>query len=108
MMSWPVVMTTWVTVGWRNQAGVLSTVDAVTAATPMAAMHHGQLPECSALNMFLGNIGGCIGETSYYSTKIKYDVFYHWYVCNGKVCGSNIQDCQACFSADCMPYLYVS
>lgn len=64
LMSWPVVMTTWVTVGWRNQAGVLSTVDAVTAATPMAAMHHGQLPECSALNMFLGNIGGCIGETS--------------------------------------------
>ena len=57
-------MSTWVKVGWENQAGVLSTVDAVTAATPLAAMHQGQMPEASILDMFLGNIGGCIGETS--------------------------------------------
>ena len=64
MMSWPVAMTTWVTVGWKNQAGLLSTVDAVTAATPLTAMHQGQMPEVSVLDMFLGNVGGCIGETS--------------------------------------------
>ena len=64
LMSWPVSMTTWVKAGWENQAGLLSTVDTVTAATPLAAMHQGQLPETSVLDMFLGNVGGCIGETS--------------------------------------------
>ena len=64
LMSWPVAMTTWVKAGWENQAGLLSTVDAVTAATPMAAMHQGQLPQSSILDMVLGNIGGCVGETS--------------------------------------------
>ena len=64
LFSWPVAMSTWVKVGWEHQAGVLSTVDAVTAATPLAAMHQGQMPEASILDMFLGNIGGCIGETS--------------------------------------------
>ena len=64
MFSWPVAMTTWVKVGWQNQPGLLSTVDAVTAATPLAAMHQKQLPQDSLLNAFLGNIGGCIGETS--------------------------------------------
>ena len=64
MFSWPVAMSTWVKVGWENQAGLLSTADAVTAATPLAAMHQGQLPAESILDMFLGNIGGCIGETS--------------------------------------------
>ena len=64
MFSWPVAMSTWVKVGWENQAGLLDTADAVTAATPLAAMHQGQLPESSIMDMFLGNIGGCIGETS--------------------------------------------
>ena len=64
LFSWPVAMSTWVKVGWEHQAGVLSTVDAVTAATPLAAMHQGQMPGASILDMFLGNIGGCIGETS--------------------------------------------
>lgn len=64
MFSWPVAMSTWVKVGWENQAGILDTVDAVTAATPLASMHQGQLPENSLLEMFLGNVGGCIGETS--------------------------------------------
>ena len=64
LMSWPVAMTTWVMVGWENQVSLLSTVDAVTAATPMAALHQGQMPESSVLHMFLGNVGGCIGETS--------------------------------------------
>ena len=64
MFSWPVLMSNWVKVGFDNAAGLLSTADAVTAATPMSAMHQGALPEESILDMFLGNIGGCIGETS--------------------------------------------
>ena len=64
LFSWPVLMSNWVKVGFINAAGLLSTADAVTAATPLAVMHQGALPEESILDMFLGNIGGCIGETS--------------------------------------------
>ena len=64
LFSWPVLMSNWVKVGFDNAAGLLSTADAVTAATPMSAMHQGALPEESILDIFLGNIGGCIGETS--------------------------------------------
>ena len=64
MFSWPVAMSTWVKVGWSNQAGILSTADAVTAATPLSFMHQGQLPDVSVLDAFVGNVGGCIGETS--------------------------------------------
>ena len=64
LFSWPVLMSNWVKVGFDSAAGLLSTADAVTAATPMSAMHQGALPEESILDMFLGNIGGCIGETS--------------------------------------------
>ena len=64
MFGWPVLMTNWVKVGFENAAGILSTADAVTAATPMAALHQGQMPEESILDLFLGNVGGCIGETS--------------------------------------------
>lgn len=65
LFSWPVIMSNWVKVGFGNAAGLLSTADAVTAATPLAVMHQQKmLPEESILDMFLGNIGGCIGETS--------------------------------------------
>ena len=64
MFGWPVLMTNWVKVGFENAAGIFSTADVVTAATPLAAMHQGQMPEASLLDMFLGNVGGCIGETS--------------------------------------------
>ena len=64
MFSWPVLMSNWVKVGFENAAGIFSTADAVTAATPLAAMHQGAMPEDSLLNMFLGSVGGCIGETS--------------------------------------------
>ena len=64
MFSWPAIMTTWVKVGFENSAGILSTVDAVTAATPLAAMHQGYMPEASLMDMFLGNVGGSLGETS--------------------------------------------
>ena len=64
LFSWPAAMSTWVKVGWEKQAGLLSTADAVTAATPLAAMHRYEMPADSILDMFLGNVGGCIGETS--------------------------------------------
>lgn len=64
MFSWPVLMSNWVKVGFENAAGLFSTADAVTAATPLANMHQGMMPEDSILDIFLGNVGGCIGETS--------------------------------------------
>ena len=64
MFSWPVAMSTWVKVGWANQASVFSTTDIVTEATPLANMHQGLMPDVSIMDMFWGNIGGCIGETS--------------------------------------------
>ena len=64
MFSYPALMTRWVKPGFSNAAGLFSTVDAVTGATPLAQMGQGNLPESSVLDMFLGNIGGCIGETS--------------------------------------------
>ena len=64
MFSWPVLMNTWVKVGFQNAAGMFSTADIVTAATPMASMHQGQLPSESVLDLFLGNVGGSLGETS--------------------------------------------
>ena len=64
MFSWPVLMSTWVKVGFSNAASVFSAADAVTAATPLANMHQGIMCEESLLDLFLGNVGGCIGETS--------------------------------------------
>ncbi len=58
MASWPVQMTT-----WKDPAGI---ADAVSSATPLAILKGtettGSLP--GLMDMFLGNIGGCIGETS--------------------------------------------
>ena len=64
MFSWPVLMSTWVKVGFENAASPFGTADAVTAATPLANLHQGILCEESTLDLFLGNVGGCIGETS--------------------------------------------
>ncbi len=56
MASWPVQMTTWTAPG----------VDAVSTATPLGIIAEGgatsQLPDI--FSAFVGNIGGCIGETS--------------------------------------------
>ena len=64
MFSWPALMTRWVVPGFGNAAGLLSTTDAVTGATPLAQMGQGTLPDATLGELFLGNIGGCIGETS--------------------------------------------
>ena len=62
MFSWPALMTTWVKPGFSNAAGLWNTADAVTGATPLAQMAEGQLPKLGEL--LIGNVGGCIGETS--------------------------------------------
>ena len=64
MFSWPVLMSTWVKPGFANAAGIFSTADAVTAATPLANMHQGIMCEESIMELFIGTVGGCIGETS--------------------------------------------
>ena len=63
LFSYPVLMTTWPAV--RTALKVFgSNVDAVTAATPMASLHQGLLPEVSLLDCLVGNVGGSLGETS--------------------------------------------
>lgn len=66
MLCYPIDMTTWVLPGVSNWAGLGMSVDATTGATPMSAdfMHNGLLPDSTLLDMFVGNIGGCIGEIS--------------------------------------------
>ena len=62
LFSYPVLMTHWTDPGLQN---ILWIPDAVSSATPLASMHQGVLPEnVTILDMFLGNVGGCIGETS--------------------------------------------
>ena len=70
MFSWPVLMSTWVKPGFANAAPVvgptvgLGAADIVTAATPLANMHQGIMCEESIGQLFIGTVGGCIGETS--------------------------------------------
>ena len=64
MFSWPVLMSTWIKPGFANAAGLFSTADAVTAATPLANMHQGIMCEETIGQLFIGTVGGCIGETS--------------------------------------------
>lgn len=66
MVSFPTAMTNWVLpFEWKNDA------DAITGATPLVlrdmtpeklAEINQEIPSC--LDLFLGNTGGCIGETS--------------------------------------------
>ena len=66
MFSWPVLMSTWIKVGFENSASLLANVDIETAATPLAAMHQGTFDPAAGtiMDLFLGNVGGCLGETS--------------------------------------------
>ena len=64
MFSWPVLMNNWVAPGFKKAAGIFSTVDAVTAATPMSSLHAGVMPTQSITDLFVGNVGGSLGETS--------------------------------------------
>lgn len=57
LASWALAMTTW-------QAPMGSQVDAVSFATPLAAYANGAEALPSYMDLFVGRIGGCIGETS--------------------------------------------
>ena len=58
----PVYLTRYLEAGTKLSINV--PVDAVAGATPLHDMVMGTLPETSLMNMFIGNIGGCIGEVS--------------------------------------------
>ncbi len=64
LFSWPVLMTTWMVPRSYTSFFNLGAVDAVSGATPLAAMAQGRLPDVSLLNCFLGLKGGSIGEVS--------------------------------------------
>lgn len=51
LTSWPVAMTTW-------------TLDGVSGATPLAMIKNGFGDIPSLMDLFIGRVGGCIGETS--------------------------------------------
>ncbi len=61
LASWPVLMTRFVE---PLSAGIFSAADVISGATPLAVIKGaaGELPPI--LDMFTGNIAGCIGETS--------------------------------------------
>ncbi len=63
LASWPVLMTRW---AMPHTTGFFIDADLVSSATPLAILKSGEvageLP--SLLDMFLGNMGGCLGETS--------------------------------------------
>ncbi len=63
MVSFPTAMTKWlVPMGWLKE-GALN-VDATTSATPLALIANGEVDSLPTyLDMFLGNRGGCLGET---------------------------------------------
>lgn len=71
LFSWPVAMTKWVAPLSYGSFFHLSTADAVTRATPLAALKGGALPEgVSLLQAFLGNVGGSMGEVSAFALML--------------------------------------
>ena len=72
MLSYPVPMTTWALPGKENWASMGSVgADVATGATPLSVdfMKGGLIPQIngadvSLADMFIGNIGGCVGEVS--------------------------------------------
>ena len=63
LLLWPASLTRYAPVG--AELPLLSiAADGVTSATPLHSMVMPSLPEASLADMFLGNIGGCIGEVS--------------------------------------------
>jgi len=81
MLSYPIYMTKWLKPGTANWWGIAESVnnavgDALTAATPMGAMHgstvaapmlpwaEGAGAASGLADLFIGNVGGCVGEVS--------------------------------------------
>lgn len=57
LIGFPSMMTSWV----EPQAGQFLACDAMTGATPLGAQG---AAVASNMNLFIGNVGGCLGETS--------------------------------------------
>lgn len=64
MLLFPACLTRFPALGTALPLGELSPADVVTGATPLHHMQMPALPEATLADMFLGRIGGCIGETS--------------------------------------------
>lgn len=62
LISFPAAMTTWPVPDQLTLLG--DNVDALTAATPLAYIKEGIFTTFTEMEMFLGNIGGSLGETS--------------------------------------------
>ncbi len=74
LFSWPMLMTTFVKPFitpmlpifrdpiFTNGAELPDYIDTITTATPLASLKTGALPDLSISDMFIGNMGGCIGE----------------------------------------------
>ncbi len=60
MLAWTGEMTVFPAAYDRVPLGV----DAVASATPLVALKQGAMPDASLLELFLGQVGGCIGEIS--------------------------------------------
>lgn len=75
LFSWPVIMTTWPLAGvqlplWGD------ITDAMTGATPLAALKSGVLPNEMLQDLFLGQISGSMGEIS--AIVLLLGGFYLW------------------------------
>ena len=66
LFSWASEMTVFSAPGNRisSLAVTLGDADVVAGATPLASLNSGTLPPDTLGDMFIGNIGGCIGEIS--------------------------------------------
>ena len=66
MFAWPESMGAFSKFGARLSSFAVNNevTDAVSAATPLASLKSGELPQDSFFDMFLGNTAGCIGEVS--------------------------------------------
>ncbi len=62
LTSWAQPMTTWVKP--FQQVKMFSNTDAVTSATPLSVIKEGAGVLPSYMDMFLGKVGGCMGEVS--------------------------------------------
>lgn len=62
LFAWPNEMGTFPAFG--TKLTTLSSADIVASATPLASLKAGELPDVKMIDLFLGNIGGCIGEVS--------------------------------------------
>lgn len=63
LLSWTTIATTWMEPFSYSSIFNLG-ADAVTGATPMASIHAGVIPNIEMTKMFLGYIGGSLGEVS--------------------------------------------